>query len=65
MIVTLYRNNLFHREPRKKDFIEFVPTKRRVCYSFIGRDGGRQNIVLFEGCAEEQTLIHEVSLAYR
>ena len=41
-----------------KDYIEFFP--RRMCRSSAGRDGGRQYIFLFEYCAEEHTLIHEV-----
>ena len=43
---------------KSKDFIEF--RNGIGCYSFAGRDGGRQYIVLSSYCAEEHTLIHEV-----
>ena len=42
----------------KKDFIEF--RNGIGCYSFAGRDGGRQDIILSSYCAEEHTLVHEV-----
>ena len=65
---SLSQNWKFHLsiiEPRQKDFIEFFPTLRRDCYSYVGRVGGQQKIVLFEGCADEHTLIHEVPLMSR
>ena len=45
---------------REKDYIEF--RDGISCYSFAGRVGKRQEIVFFERCAEEHTLIHEVKL---
>ena len=44
----------------KKDYIEF--RDGISCHSFAGRAGQRQEIVLFERCAEEHTLIHEVHI---
>ena len=41
-----------------KDFIEFE--NGNGCYSLAGRDGKKQAIVLFDRCAEEHTLVHEV-----
>ena len=32
-----------------------------ACRSFAGRDGQRQEIILAPFCAEEHTLIHEVT----
>ena len=50
---------------RGKDYIEFQ--NGNGCYSFVGRDGeqAKQAIVLFERCAEEHTLIHEVHCAIK
>ena len=42
-----------------KDYIEFF--HGNGCFSFAGRDGQRQKITLAAYCAEEHTLIHEVS----
>ena len=42
-----------------KDYIEFIHGKG--CYSFAGREGQRQQTKLAAYCAEEHTLIHEVS----
>ena len=41
-----------------KDYIEFQ--NGNGCYSLAGRNGKKQAIVLFDRCAEEHTLIHEV-----
>ena len=49
---------LLNKETSYKDYIEFQ--NGNSCYSFAGRDGQKQAIVLFELCAEEHTLIHEV-----
>ena len=43
-----------------KDYIKF--RDGISCYSFAGRVGKRQEIVFFERCADEHTLIHEVKL---
>ena len=42
----------------RKDYIEF--RHGFGCYSLVGRDGHKQDIVLAPYCAEEHTLIHEV-----
>ena len=42
-----------------KDYIEFF--HGNGCFSFAGRDGKKQQILLGAYCAEEHTLIHEVS----
>ena len=42
-----------------KDYIEFF--HGNTCRSFAGRSGQRQEIVLDPRCAEEHTLIHEVT----
>ena len=59
----VYFNTLLPAEPRKKDFIKFVATKRSECHSRIGREGGGQMIVLSGGCAKEHILIHEVFIS--
>ena len=45
-----------------KDYIEF--RHGNACRSFAGRDGQRQEIILAPFCAEEHTLIHEVTFFY-
>ena len=47
----------------KKDFIRFRPGFG--CYSNVGRNGGQQDISLFPKCAQEHTLIHEVSFSIK
>ena len=45
-----------------KDYIEFFHGKG--CFSFAGREGKKQRTILAPYCAEEHTLIHEVSFLY-
>ena len=54
----IYMKFEFEMEPLK-DYIEFF--HGNGCFSFAGRDGKKQKITLGAYCAEEHTLIHEVS----
>lgn len=51
----------FKRRTTEEDYIEFF--KESGCWSYVGRQGGAQNISLGEGCWGKGTVVHEIGHA--
>jgi hypothetical protein len=47
------------KENPEKNYVAFIPSKSTVCSSFVGRKGGRQQIILAPRCTKGSTM-HEI-----